>query len=61
MNERIRRDTTFAISVKDFVQLGSLRNQLVHQNYASFTLEKTADEIWGLYESACKFIEVLPQ
>jgi RiboL-PSP-HEPN len=59
-NEKTRKDLTFAQSVKDFVQLGSLRNQLVHQNYASFTLEKTADEIWGLYESACKFIELLP-
>lgn len=60
MNERIRKDVSFAQPVKDFVQLGSLRNQLVHQNYASFTLEKTADEIWDLYESACKFIELLP-
>lgn len=60
MTEKIKKDSIFAQSVKDFVQLGSLRNQLVHQNYASFTLEKTADEIWGLYESACSFIELLP-
>ena len=60
MNETLKKDAILSQSVKDFVQLGSLRNQLVHQNYASFTLEKTTDEIWALYESACRFTELLP-
>lgn len=61
MNERLRADVELAQSVKDFVLLGALRNQLVHQNYASFTMENTAEELWGMYESALKFIDTLPQ
>ena len=53
-------DSDFAVAVKDFVAIGSLRNRLVHQNYAAFTMESTADEIWRMYESALRFIERLP-
>jgi hypothetical protein len=60
VNQKIRDDPALAQSVRDFVQLGSMRNQLVHQNYAAFTLEKTSEEIWNFYESACSFIEKLP-
>lgn len=56
MIAQMKTDAELAQSAKDFVLLGSLRNQLVHQNYAAFTMEKTAEEIWNLYESALNFI-----
>ncbi len=50
----------FAAAVKGFVAIGLLRNKLVHQNYAAFTMENTGDEIWRMYESALRFIERFP-
>src|SRR5260370_4016942 len=52
MTSLSQTDAEFDRSVKDFVVIGALRNKLVHQNYAAFTMENTADEIWRLYESA---------
>ncbi len=60
VSQLLIRDVEFESSVRSFVQLGSLRNQLVHQNYAAFTLDKTADEVFELYQSAYKFVHRLP-
>jgi RiboL-PSP-HEPN len=60
MAELCQTDGDFAAAVKNFVAVGSLRNKLVHQNYAAFTMENTADEIWRMYESALRFIDRLP-
>ena len=48
-------------SIKNFLELGSDRNRLVHQNFASFSLEKTSEELYSSYQSAIKFIEWLPK
>jgi len=40
-----------------FLEVGQLRNCLVHQNYAEFSLEKTADEVRQLCENADQFVE----
>lgn len=39
-----------------FLELGDLRNLLVHENFASYPLEKTADEIYQLYGAALRFV-----
>lgn len=46
-------------SIQDFLQLMYLRNQLVHENFAVFPMEKTSEEIFTLYSSACIFINYL--
>jgi hypothetical protein len=56
----LRTDQELAQNVKDFCLLGSLRNQLVHGNYAAFNLDKTAEEVYGLYLSAAQFVDRLP-
>ena len=43
-------------SIKSFLQLGQERNKLVHQNYAEVVLDKTAHEIYSLYQSGLIFI-----
>jgi RiboL-PSP-HEPN len=48
-------------SVKAFLELGNERNRLVHQNYATFLMEKTLDEIYGLYKDASRFVDLLPR
>jgi hypothetical protein len=60
MSGLLRTDDKLASAVRDFVTLGSLRNQLVHQNYAAFTMQNTAEEIWVMYENALKFVERFP-
>lgn len=56
----LKADEELAAAVRDFVSIGSLRNQLVHQNYAMFIMENTAEEIMRMYESALKFVERFP-
>ena len=57
MGERVRADSTLADSIKAFLQLGDLRNQLVHQNFAQFPVPLTAEEIFNRYREANLFVE----
>lgn len=56
----LKGDADMAQAVSDFCELGDLRNQLVHENYASFSMEKTASEVHALYLSARRFVTYLP-
>jgi hypothetical protein len=47
-------------AVSDFMYIGSQRNQLVHGNFASFSLAASADEVWAKFESGNKVVEWLP-
>ena len=57
MADRVRADTTLDESIRAFLELGNLRNQLVHQNFAQFALPLTAEEIFDRYRKAEKFVE----
>ena len=46
-------------SLRDFLELGESRNRLVHQDFGTFTLEKTTDDIYLLYQSARRFPGIL--
>lgn len=47
-------------AVKAFLEIGHLRNILVHSNFAAYKLEhKTTDEIFQLYKNALPFIEYI--
>lgn len=46
-------------SIRDFLEIGNLRNELVHGNFAVFPIEKTVEEIYELYHSAHQFIDYL--
>lgn len=48
-------------SVKNFLELGKLRNLLVHSNAATFSIDKTSDEIFDLYKSAQVFINFIKE
>ena len=47
-------------AVSSFMELGRARNSLVHENFAAFSLEKTAAEIFVAYTSAARFVEEIP-
>ena len=45
--------------VEAFISINSERNQLVHQNYASFILTTTTDDLWNRYIDAVGFCDWL--
>lgn len=53
----LAEDDDFKREHDAFMRLGSLRNQLVHQDYASFSLDDTPEELISLYRSAVRFPE----
>lgn len=59
MGERIRESASLRSAIKAFLEIGNERNKLVHQDYATFALEKTLDEVYQLYQAALPFINSL--
>jgi len=53
--ETRRNDGEFERQHSSFMRIGRLRNQLVHQNYATFILDVTPEELVILYRSAVLF------
>ena len=60
MGARVRASLEMQASIKAFLELGNERNRLVHQNYATFPMEKTLDEVYMLYKHSRAFVEALP-
>jgi len=60
MGARVKDSGELHSSVRAFLELGNERNRLVHQNYATFAMEKTLDEVYDLYQRSRAFVEALP-
>ena len=60
MKEKIPVNQSLDDSIRAFLEIGNIRNDLVHGNYADFQLSKTADEVYGLYQSATEFVNDFP-
>jgi hypothetical protein len=56
---KINSESELEDSIKAFLEIGRLRNELVHENFASYPLDKTAEEIYGQYKQSLPFIELL--
>ena len=61
MAARCSEDEALRDGVKAFMELGRERNRLVHQDYAAYTLEKTADEIFELYLRGKYFVDQIDE
>ena len=61
MKARLSADPELEAAVAAFIEVGRDRNRLIHQDLASFTLEKTAAEIFAQYTRALRFVETLPK
>lgn len=59
MTVKCRDDGHLGDAIKAFLELGRERNRLVHLDFGSFALEKTAEEIYELYRRAKSFVDVL--
>ena len=60
MQYKIANDCRLEDSIKAFIKIGGLRNGMIHQNLVMYSLDKTLDEVFDLYEKAVHFIETLP-
>jgi hypothetical protein len=58
---RVEKDPALREAIRAFLEIGSLRNQLVHRDFATFTLNKTSDEICSSYKLALPFVEFVPK
>lgn len=58
-SQEIKADENLKSAVRAFLELGNERNKLVHQNFADCAIEKTAQEVYNLYQEAVVFIEFL--
>jgi hypothetical protein len=59
MVERIKTSEELRISIRAFLEVGNERNKLIHQDFASFALEKTLEEIYALYQQSLLFVDGL--
>jgi len=60
MKEQVQQSDDLRDSIKAFMEIGNYRNRLVHQDYATFPLDKTMEEIFQLYQKALLFVESIP-
>jgi hypothetical protein len=59
MKDEVKNNTQLKAGCDAFLELGYLRNCLVHQNFASFLFEKTAEEVYEEYKLANNFVDYL--
>ncbi|SDS06256.1 hypothetical protein SAMN05216421_0833 [Halopseudomonas xinjiangensis] len=58
----IKDSPALDLSMKSFLEIGHLRNILVHSNFAAYNLDnKTTDEILELYGNSVPFVDFIEQ
>lgn len=57
----VSEDEAVNKSIADFMEIGRERNRIVHEDFSSFFMEKTFDEINDLYLSAKIFVDWFPR
>ena len=57
----VSENETINKSISDFMEIGRERNRIVHEDFSSFFMEKTFDEINDLYLSAKIFVDWFPR
>ena len=61
MRSKVRHEAELNQGVQAFIELGRDRNRLVHEDFGTFSLEKTSPEIYQSYRTALNFVETLPE
>lgn len=62
VNSFIEQNENIDKSKNAFLELGHIRNILVHNDFAAYSYEqKTPEDIYTLYQAACKFIPFIEQ
>ena len=56
MSNEIKKDEKLEQSIKDFLELGSLRNALVHDNFITYSLNLSVEDVRRKFLSAEEFL-----
>ena len=56
MQQYVKDNEDYGASIREFMEIGRVRNSLVHQNYAQFPLEKTVEEIYASFRAGLLFV-----
>ena len=59
--DQVNQEDGLQDSIRAFLEIGRERNQLVHEDFASFQMNKTSEEVYELYRSAARFVEWFPR
>ena len=59
MMKEVQNNSQLNEGIVAFTQLGKERNDMVHRDFCTYTLEKTEDEIYVLYQKSNYFIDNL--
>ena len=54
-------DDGLSSSVEAFMEIGRERNRMVHDDFGSFSLEKTSEEIYKAYRIGSRFVDWVPE
>ena len=57
MEAKVKNDPDIDDAVKAFLELGRLRNELVHEDYATFSMQKTPGDVLERYRAAARFVD----
>jgi arsenate reductase-like glutaredoxin family protein len=61
VSTEISKNNRLGEGARAFLELGRKRNELVHENFASFPIEWTTEEIAKYYQVAFEFVQYLAQ
>lgn len=61
MKDQLDSTPQLGNAVIAFLEIGNDRNRMVHENYATFSLNKTAEEVFALYQQATPFPVSFPE
>ena len=65
LRDRIKTDVSSTYNlekgIKAFLEIGNLRNTMVHEDFVSFYLDKTAEEVFQLYLHSQAFVQYLSE
>lgn len=62
VEERLRQSSDLTIAMKAFLEVGHLRNILVHSNFAAYDFDnKTTDDVVGLYTNGLPFVTFIEE
>jgi len=62
VEERLTQSQDLTMAMKAFLEIGHLRNILVHSNFAAYNFDnKTTDDVVGLYKSGVPFVAFIEE
>jgi hypothetical protein len=57
----VKGDSALEDAMIAFLELGEMRNQMVHRNFANHAIDKTSEEVFHLYQKARAFLKFVQE